>query len=51
MPWERSFLKVDVKDKDIRVYNLTSEGFYQNGSTIEGAFAEKEKRAPGVYRV
>lgn len=44
IPWERSSLKVDSKDRDIRVYNLTSNGFYENGSTIVGAHAQDEIR-------
>ncbi|WP_165045331.1 TlpA disulfide reductase family protein [Dysgonomonas sp. ZJ709] len=44
IPWNRSMLTVDSKDRNIKVNNLTSEGFYENGSTVEGAFAEEELR-------
>ena len=50
IPWVYSGLTVDPTDGDIKVNNLTSAGFYQNGCTIEGAFAEQEIRKLNLER-
>lgn len=44
LPWEYAIFRIDTKDRDIQILNLTSVGLYNNGCTITGALAEDENR-------
>lgn len=44
LPWENAMFRIDSKDRDIKIHNLTAKGIYANGCTISGALAEEEDR-------
>lgn len=44
LPWENAMFRIDSKDRDIRIHNLTSKGIYINGCIISGALAEEESQ-------
>ncbi|MDL2215394.1 TlpA family protein disulfide reductase [Dysgonomonas sp. OttesenSCG-928-M03] len=40
LPWEKAFFKIDSRDRDIKIHNLTSNGI----GSITGALAEEESK-------